>query len=268
MAVSGISTLIVSLVNFISGTKAYYGYVQILSTHSPSVSGFVTSLSFVILISLLFFSSTYTKKNVFLLALMFFLLALFTLSITAFVSTVSILIVILAYKLLNFTKAKSFVFILVLFALFASVITIYFDEILSTFYRLERIIPKLEYRLWKVNNISELMCDNLFCTLIGTGPGSHSVFNGYSLGASTFLSFDQLYGRVLIEYGLIGFCFFIYLFLRLFLFQYKIIFPAFLIALFGFLYGFSSEFIFASYTGSLFALISGVFSYQLSRNSK
>jgi len=268
LAVSGISTLIVSLVNFISGTKAYYGYVQILSTHSPSVSGFVTSLSFVILISLLFFSSTYTKKNVFLLALMFFLLALFTLSITAFVSTVSILIVILAYKLLNFTKAKSFVFILVLFALFASVITIYFDEILSTFYRLERIIPKLEYRLWKVNNISELMCDNLFCTLIGTGPGSHSVFNGYSLGASTFLSFDQLYGRVLIEYGLIGFCFFIYLFLRLFLFQYKIIFPAFLIALFGFLYGFSSEFIFASYTGSLFALISGVFSYQLSRNSK
>jgi len=250
--------------NVLEGTRAYYGYSQIPSTHAPAISGFTLSaLGFFAL--LLTRVLDFQKKNVTLVSAAFLLfLAIMTFSLSALFSLLGAsLVVVLLYFIRNRSGLYSKIFVMAGFALAIPFSIFNINEILEYFYRVEHVIPKLENRLDKVSRIAELMCQSVGCHLFGTGPGSHTYFNRGILGETSMLAFDQLYMRLLVEWGLVGsFLWFLFFFRLL---QVKIYvggrfrFNSYLLAfvLFGLLFGIGSEFIFVAYSGQLYGVLLG-----------
>lgn len=253
--------------NVLEGTRAYYGYSQIPSTHAPAISGFTLSalgLFALILMRVLDFQ----KNNVTLVSAAFLLfLAIMTFSLSALFSLLgAILIVILLYFIRNRSGLYSKIFVIMGFAAVITFLSFNINEFLEYFYRIERVIPKLEYRLNKVSQIAELMCQSACCHLFGTGPGSHTYFNRGILGETSMLAFDNLHMRLLVEWGLVGSFLWFLFFFRLM--QVKIYaggrvkFNSYLLAfvLFGLLFGIGSEFIFVAYSGQLYGVLLGTLS--------
>ena len=113
------------------------------------------------------------------------------------------------------------------------------------------------------------MCDNILCFLFGPGPGSHSFYSGAVLGENALLGFDQLQGRVILEWGVLGAMLWSFLFLYLiFTNNKKISIPISIYVLFGFLIGFGSEFIFENYSGQIYGFfLGGIYGLYRKSNS-
>lgn len=257
--------------NILEGTRAYYGYSQIPSTHAPAISGFTLSaLGLFALILARVFDFKKNKVTVISAAFLLFL-AIMTFSLSALFSLLgAILVVIMFYFIRNQAGLHSKVFVGVGFAAAISFLIFNVHEFLEYFYRIERVIPKLEYRLDKVSRIAELMCRSAGCHLFGTGPGSHTYFNRGILGETSMLAFDQLYMRILVEWGLVGSFLWLLFFFRLMhvkiYFSGRLKFNSNLLAfvLFGLLFGIGSEFIFVAYSGQLYGVLLGTLAGLLS----
>ena len=253
-----ISVLYVTLINYLSNTKAYYSYIQIPSTFSPMQSSFTLSALGMFIFIIGFYSPIKTKRNIF-YGLGFAMLGLLTFSLSAFASIISSFFVIFFIFIIKdktglFFKKKYWAIFLFISFLFI----IFYEEFLSFFYRVNYFIFNLEFRLNKVAENKAVMCQNIPCLLFGTGLGSHSFFSNAILGETAILAFDQLHGRILLEWGLFGSVLWILLILKIIFYNKNLIsLPIFIFILCGFLFGFGSEFIFENYSGQLYGLLLG-----------
>ena len=253
-----ISVLYVTLINYLSNTKAYYSYIQIPSTFSPMQSSFTLSALGMFIFIIGFYTPIKTKRNIF-YGLGFVILGLLTFSLSAFASIIFSFFVIFFIFIvkdktgLNFKKKYWAIFLLIFF-----LFILFFEEFLSFFYRVNYFFINLEFRLNKVAENKEVMCQNIWCLLFGTGVGSFSFFSNAVLGETAILAFDQLQGRIFLEWGLFGSALWILLILKLIFYNKNLInLPVTVFILCGFLFGFGSEFIFENYSGQLYGLLLG-----------
>lgn len=148
------------------------------------------------------------------------------------------------------------------------------DILLESFSRINKMFDKIDNRLDKVSGLINNLCPDLnYCTLFGIGPGGHSSYNGVSIGEGSVLAFDQLYGRLSLEWGWVGCLFWIYLFYNISSLRLKngaIYFNLYTMSLilFGALFAFGSEFIFVAFSGSLFAMLLGYYMRSPERSSR
>lgn len=253
-----ISVLYITFINYLSNTKAYYSYIQIPSIFSPTQSSFALSALGLFIFIIGFYTPIKTKQNIF-YGLGFSVLGLLTFTNSAFASVIFTFLVIFFIFVIKdktrlFFKKKYFIFFLFIIFLFI----LFFEEFLSFFYRVNYFFINLEFRLNKVAENKAAMCQNIGCLLFGTGLGSHSFFSNAILGETAILGFDQLQGRILLEWGLFGSGLWILLILKLMLYNKNLIsLPIIIFILFGFLFGFGSEFIFENYSGQLYGLLLG-----------
>lgn len=263
-------SLVKTLLNIILGTRAYYGYAQLAFNPAPAISGFTLSIVGCYLLISSFYVSSSFKFQRLLFGTFSFLLAIGTFTLSAFVSGVFALLVFLflkffhfAYK--NFTRSLSLSPVSVVYLLVPVVFGYlsYYFGLLDIGYRLVRVFDKLQGRFDKISSYS-FYCQDLSCELFGLGPGSHSFLKGASVGNSSVFAFDQLYGRILFEFGIVGFLLFL---LTLIAFSFSLDFklnrltcsfpsiPIFSILIFGFLFGWGSEFIFINPSGMIYAIV-------------
>jgi hypothetical protein len=253
-----ISVLYVTLINYLGNTKAYYSYIQIPSTYAPAQSSLTLSALGMFIFIFGFYPQIKNKQNI-LYGLGFTLLGLLTFTLSAFASIIFTFFVIFFIFIIKdktrlFFKKKYWAIFLFTIFLF----TLFFEEFLSFFWRVNYFIFNLEFRLNKVAENKVAMCQNIGCLLFGTGLGSHSFFSNAILGETAILAFDQLQGRILLEWGLFGSGLWILLILKLIFYNKNLIsFPIIIFILFGFLFGFGSEFIFENYSGQLYGLLLG-----------
>jgi hypothetical protein len=205
-----------------------------------------------------FYPQIKSKQNIF-YGLGFAVLGLLTFTLSAFASVILtflaiFFIFVIKDKTRLFFKKKYWAIFLFIFFLFI----LFFEEFLSFFYRVNYFFINLEFRLNKVAENKEVMCQNIWCLLFGTGLGSHSFFSNAILGKTAILAFDQLQGRILLEWGLFGSGLWIIMILKLIFYNKNLIsVPIIIFILFGFLFGFGSEFIFENYSGQLYGLLLG-----------
>ena len=255
-----ISVAVVTLLNINSGHRAYYGYVQIVSTNAPAVSGFTLSAMGLFLMLISAYSGHAKRKRIFFLSALFSLFALFTYSLSAFVSLLASMLL-LAILFMATKKDLTAKLSLMIGSVFGSVVLfLNYDSVISTFYRLNRLFPKLEYRQEKVDQLTSTICSDFSCFALGAGPGAHSFYNKTGLGEGSILAFDQLHGRLLLEWGLVGSFLWMALILAITTRGNRVGIPVAIFVGFGLLYGFGSEFIFVSYSGQLYGLLLGVLS--------
>ena len=205
-----------------------------------------------------FYTPIKTKRNIF-YGLGFAMLGLLTFSLSAFASIIFSFFVIFFIFIVKdktgliFKKKYWAIFLFISF-----LFIIFYEEFLSFFYRVNYFIFNLEFRLNKVVENKAAMCQNIGCLLFGTGLGSHSFFSNAILGKTAILAFDQLQGRILLEWGLFGSVLWILLILKLIFYNKNLIsLPIIIFILCGFLFGFGSEFIFENYSGQLYGLLLG-----------
>ena len=273
-------SLLITCFNLISGSKAYYGYSQILFSSSPAISAFVLAASSIYL----FFS--YSELTAFaearsslFFSLLGIMLALGTLSLSSFASVIAGLATFFAMKLfmslklqlrLQYNRIKKFNVLLALAFPFIAY-ALWATGLIDIGYRLARIFGKLDYRLQKSSQILE-SCSDLICNLFGSGPGYHSMLIGSVPGEQSVLAYDQLYGRLIFEWGLVGS---LLLVLALLYLLYKgpglsfyVPSPSFAgFIVFGLAFGVGSEFIFVSPSGALYASFVGLVSSRWARFS-
>jgi len=266
--------------NVISGSKAYYGYSQILFVSSPALAAFVLASSSIYL----FFSRSELTafaeaRSTLLFSLLSMLLALGTLSLSSFTSLIAGLVAFFGMKLflslklqsrLQFNRIKKRNILLVL-AFSLITFALWSTGLIDSGHRLVNISQKLDYRLEKSSQILE-SCSDLICNLFGSGPGYHSMLLGSVPGEQSVLAYDQLYGRLIFEWGLVGS---LLLVLALLYLLYKgpglsfyVPSPSFAgFIVFGLAFGVGSEFIFVSPSGALYASFVGLVSSRWARFS-
>jgi hypothetical protein len=252
-----------SLLGFLFDIELHqtYSHIRLLGISSPAPVGFVLGL-----IGLYFIEVSLQRSKLSLLVLGMLAIALSLLGLTIS-ATIAIIAGLVATVLSRLIFGLDFPFKKLFKIAIASSLVILFlfhDFIANFFWRLGHIPRKLKYRLEKVEESFSSGCDSLYCNFFGMGPGSDSFFKSLEYGKSSILSFDQLYGRLLFEWGVLG----LVGWLAWFAFNLRpisrdarglIIRPVSLALLaFGFVYGFGSEFIFLSYSGSIFAVLLGL----------
>jgi len=253
-----ILVMYVTLLNYFDGQKAYYNFVQIPSTWSPAASGLTLSaLGFYAFIIGLYGDndSLYNAGYGFI----FMSLGLLTFTNSSFGALLISVLILIIFKII-FSRANSKksinYFVLMLGLSIASLV--FYEQVLNFFWRAQWMLFNLEIRLNKVDGIKEAMCNNIWCNFFGTSPGSHSFFSNASWGQTAILAFDQLQGRILVEWGWLGAFLWVLLILKLIIIKcWTISQPIFLFVIFGFLFGIGSEFIFENYSGQLYGLLLG-----------
>lgn len=253
----------VTIKNYSLGERAYYGYGQIASWSAPAISGFL--LGVLALFLIIRGLNKNLKSNY---SLLFggvgVILTFLTFSISGNVSLIGSIIVylLLVYFISNNHSNKIKIKVGIILLGLSSIIITNLNILLDNFSRILRIFDKLDYRVEKVSSLSNELCTQFYCTVFGIGPGGHSFFNGNALGEGSILAFDQLYGRILLEWGIIGSLIWILFILSLGFVKIrknKIIFNIEAIPLlaYGVAFGIGSEFIFVAFSGSVYALLLG-----------
>ncbi|NRQ01173.1 hypothetical protein [Marinobacterium sp. xm-d-530] len=238
-----------------------YSPVSLLGTHAPAITGFMLAS---VSIYFLFFSVLRSDWKVGFIGIIAALLALWTLTISATVAFLGAFLAgIVAWALfrLPFPKIKFSRYIFAVIVFFG---VVFWERLAGFFWRIGHLPRKLAYRLDKMDASFTGSCDSVFCTLFGNGPGADSYLKALEYGKTSLLGFDQLYGRLIFEWGIVGF----FLWLIWFTVSTKPIFkrdnqyfvrPLMIVVLaFGFVFGFGSEFIFVSYSGAIFAVLLGL----------
>lgn len=252
---------VVTAQNFFSDTRAYYGYAQIVSSGAPAISAF-----FLGGVSAYLFFESYKKRSVLrlLFSILAGVLALSTFSLSGSVALVAAVFVGTGLIVISHNSQKIKLLFGSLLVVCIGLVTVLWNVLNGLFYRFDVIIGKLEYRLNKVESATNDVCTDLFCKIVGAGPGAHSDYIAIAYGEGSILGFDQLYGRILLEWGLFG------SFLWL-LFIVVLLKPARLknrnlkinigvsgLLVYGLFFGVGSEFLFVSYSGSIYALLVGI----------
>ncbi len=252
------AVLFVTFNNYYFEQKAYYNYVQIPSTWSPAASGFTLSaLGFYLLMQALYNKIDSLKNTVY--SILFMVLGLLTFTNSSFGALSISLFAVLCFKII-FQKNKpsnriAYLWTMIFISL---LLLIFYEQVLSFFWRVEWMIINLEFRLNKVDGIKEAICSNIWCIIFGAGPGAHSFHSNAIWGQTTILAFDQLQGRILVEWGWLGSLLWIIFAFKLFFSnKSRISQPVLLFIIFGFLFGIGSEFIFENYSGQLYGLLLG-----------
>ncbi len=250
--------LFVTFDNYMSGQKAYYSFVQIPSTWSPAASGFTLSALGMYFLLFGFYKLEGIFRNFF-YGISFAVLGLLTFSNSSFGAlSISLLALLLLKMTLQSNSLNEKIKYLSVFIFLITSASFFYDELLNFFWRVQWMIINLEFRLNKVDEIKHAMCQDILCKVFGSGPGSHSFHSGAVLGQTAVLAFDQLHGRILVEWGLLGSALWFFLVLKIILVdKYLLSAPIFLFVIFGFLFGIGSEFIFENYSGQLYGLLLG-----------
>jgi hypothetical protein len=260
LSLSMFVSLLVTAFNIFSGQRAYYGYAQVLSTNAPAISAFLLGSSSVFSLIAYF----YCRKSLYLIT--FFSLAVLcfmTMSLSGSIALIFSCLIVFTFIFVYDKNPYFNIFyplsvFLVLFSIF-----IFKDAFFDVFYRVEYIFDKLDYRIAKVDSIDSDLCANVACDIFGIGVGSHSYHNNVDWGAGSILAFDQLYGRISLEWGLIGSILWILLFFLVFspikVMRKSILVDRYMLAMlsFGLLFGVGSEFIYVAYSGSAWAAFLG-----------
>lgn len=272
------SSLIATVVNILSSQKAYYGFSQIAFNSSPAISGFVIGTSSLYLAYCYFLGPKKAcRKSDLITSFIGIILALGTLSLANFSSlAIGFIPLLIAFirrigiQTLSHTSHFKFPKFFLAFLLL-SVWPLYHvlaSGFIDILYRLGRIFDKLDGRFDKVDDYLSL-CKSFECLLFGAGPGYHTVLQGNIPGERSMLVFDQLYGRLLYEWGLIGCLFFIMLFITLIcrnnnnLIMLTPGLASFGLLFYGLGFGFGSEFLFVSPSGVIFSALLAATTYLL-----
>jgi hypothetical protein len=248
----------VTLINYFNGQKAYYSFVQIPSTWSPAASGFTLSALGFYAFTMGIYQDNNSMSNI-RFGFFFMALGLLTFTNSPFGALLISVLILIIFKIIFSGKdGKKSIYYFVLMLALSVASMVFYEQILDFFWRAQWMLFNLEFRLDKVAGIKEDMCNNALCKFFGTSPGSHSFFSNAAWGQTTILAFDQLQGRILVEWGWLGAFLWALLMLKLiFIKAWTISQPIFLFVVFGFLFGIGSEFIFENYSGQLYGLLLG-----------
>jgi hypothetical protein len=258
-----LASLLITLLNFSLGQRAYYGYAQIMPISAPAISGFLLGILTLFLIIRVVSRGSYDKYIFILIGIV---LTFLTFSISANISLIGSVLVLffLILFLPNNYTYKVRVKILSILSTFMFFLFMNLDGILEIFSRITRVFQKIEYRLSKSEGTHDILCSDFsYCTIFGVGPGMHSTLNDIAWGEGSIISFDQLYGRLLLEWGWAGFLLWVLFIVSIVFISNKsnkviISFSTVAMIAYGVSFGIGSEFIFVSFSGSMYAILLGI----------